>query len=287
MSLHETTSRAESLCARCATTPGLNPFQPMAVSAIEVCRAAANLVQEKHVQTARMEKLAVSIVHETAEMINRVGMAPSPLPLSPETLQILERVETKLDEIRRTIEQMSTTSIRLKKCKLVKDYTFARETNRLKKELTALVNACVLLGDARHFSAAEPRGISPMDLAHLTIRAATVICDAPVLSFLKPVVGIAEIISETAQTVKSNRAAALQLAAHSTLVTRSIAEHVAALGLDEPWVDSEALIALISILSDIHFYLTDLQKPRRPPPLQILDNGEQGEGPHDGVQSGT
>ena len=47
---------------------------------------------------------------------------------------------SKLDEIRRAIEHMP---MRSKKGKLVKDYTFGRQSRRLEKELEALVDALV------------------------------------------------------------------------------------------------------------------------------------------------
>ncbi|KAJ6512889.1 hypothetical protein C8R45DRAFT_1087992 [Mycena sanguinolenta] len=257
MTLHETTSRAESLCARCSTTPYMTVFQPIAASAVEMCRAAAaaNLAGNGN-QTARMEKLAVYVVHETERAAN--GMEMMTLPLSEDTVRILERLEVKLDEIRRTVEQMPTT-MQSKKGKLARYLTLDQETRRPEQELKALVDALL-----KGIHAVESKGISPMELANLSIRAASAVCEAPVLNFLKPVVGIVEIISETAQTVRSNRQAALQLAAHSTLVTRSIAEHAAAVGMDGSAApNGKSLVALTSALESIHLYLTDLQKPRR------------------------
>ncbi|KAF7374562.1 hypothetical protein MSAN_00340800 [Mycena sanguinolenta] len=142
--------------------------------------------------------------------------------------------------------------------KLFKKIVFALQAHRLQKELKALVEA--LLKGTDKLPSAESAGISPMELTNLTIRTAAAIFDAPPLNFLKPVAGIAQIISETAQMVKSNRAAALQLAAHSSMVTNAVAEHAAKLG---PAVASndEALVALQSVLENIHLYLTDLQKP--------------------------
>ncbi|KAJ6512888.1 hypothetical protein C8R45DRAFT_1206837 [Mycena sanguinolenta] len=254
MSLDECTSRAEALCARCATTPGMNPFQPIAVSTLELCRAAAAATVKVATHTTRIQKLAVYAVNETERVID--GMAEVPFPLSEDIVRNLERVELKMDEIRRAIEHMPLRS----KGKLVKDFTFTREIRCLKGELKVLINA--LLESTHQFHAVECKGISPIELANLSIRAASAVCEAPVLNFLKPVVGIVEIISETAQTVRSNRQAALQLAAHSTLVTRSIAEHAAAAGMDGSAApNGESLVALTSALESIHLYLGDLQKP--------------------------
>ncbi|KAF7374572.1 hypothetical protein MSAN_00341800 [Mycena sanguinolenta] len=254
MSLHDSTSRAESLCTQCATSPGMNVFQPIAVSAVEVCRAAQNLVQENGTHTARMEKLAALIVHEAERAITEMACATLQSPA--ETIQTLEPLEAKLDEIRRTIEHQP---MRSKKSKWFKDYTFDREIGRLKKELKALVNEP--LKNTHKFPAAHSSGISYMEFANLTIRTASAVCDASVLNFLKPVVGIAQIISETAQTVKTNRKAALQLASHSSMVMRSIAEHAATIGSAES--NNRPLVVLSSVLSDIQLHLTDLQKSRR------------------------
>ncbi|KAF7374553.1 hypothetical protein MSAN_00339900 [Mycena sanguinolenta] len=273
MALLHSTSRAEALRTRCATTPEMNLFQPITASALEVRRAAAANPAGNH--TTRMENLAAFVVDQTERAVN--GMEMATLPLPEDTVRILERVEAKLDEVRRVIENIAPRS----KGKLVKDFALMREIRRLKAELKSLINALVRaffsllhwciallkifslqLKDTHKLPSAESAGISPMELANLSIRTAAAIFDAPPLNFLKPVAGIAQIISETAQTVKSNHSAALQLAAHSGMVTNAVAEHAAKLG---PAVASndEALVALQSVLENIHLYLTDLQKPRR------------------------
>ncbi|KAF7374561.1 hypothetical protein MSAN_00340700 [Mycena sanguinolenta] len=250
MSLNESISRAEALCPQCAATPNLSPFQPIAVSAVEVCRAAAANLVGSH--TARIHNLTAYTLSETERAINGIEMVP--LPLSEDTVRILKRIEGKLDEIRRAIEQLP---IRSKKGNIAKGYAFNRETSRLEKELKALVDAFLKIT----YKSQAAEGISSVELANFSIQAASAICEAPVLNFLKPVVGIAGMIAETAQTVKSNRAAAIALAAHSSMVTKSIAEHAATLGQDG--CNDEAFMALKSLLLDIHLHLTDLQKPRR------------------------
>ncbi|KAF7374559.1 hypothetical protein MSAN_00340500 [Mycena sanguinolenta] len=265
MCLNESTSRAEALCAQCAATPDLNPFQPIAVSALEVCRAAADLVGNgNHDHMAQMENLAASVMQETERAIQ--DMATMPLPFSTEITQILKRLEAKLDEFRRAIERMP----RRTRGKLFKKFVFALQAHRLQNELKALVEA--LLKGTDKIPTAESTGTSAMELTNLTIRVAAAICEAPVLNFLKPVVGIVEIISETAQTVKSNRAAALELAAHSNMVMRSIAEQATTLGLDGPPTDSEALVALKSHPTSSR-RLAETSPPSRSP--YVLDNGKQ------------
>ncbi|KAJ6512885.1 hypothetical protein C8R45DRAFT_1206835, partial [Mycena sanguinolenta] len=205
---------------------------------ITVFEQVANRIRN---HTARMEKLAAFVAHETERAANGVEMVP--LPLSDDIVRILERVKVKMDEIRRTVEQMPTT-MQSKKGKLSRYLTLDQETRRPERELKALVDA--LLKGTCKLPAVESKGIPAIELATLSIRAASAVCEAPVLNFLKPVVAIAEIIAESAQTVKSNREAALQLAAHCTLVTKAIAEHAATLGLDVSAADSEALVALKS-----------------------------------------
>ncbi|KAF7374526.1 O-methylsterigmatocystin oxidoreductase [Mycena sanguinolenta] len=245
MTLDETTSRVESLSTQCATKPGMDLFQPITVSAPEVCRAAAapNLIQGNYNHSARMEKLAALVVNETERAVNGLKTA---LP-SSETLQDLTRIEANLDEMRRVLKH---TPPRSKKGKLFKP---RNAPSRAGAQVSCKCTP-------------ESSGISPAELANLTIRTASAICEAPVLNFLKPVVGIAEIISETAQTVKANRKAAIELATHSGMVTKAIVEHATTLGLaaSSPLVDDlEALVALKSswVLENIQLYLSDLQQP--------------------------
>ncbi|KAJ6552130.1 hypothetical protein DFH09DRAFT_1086249 [Mycena vulgaris] len=80
------------------------------------------------------------------------------------------------------------------------------------------------------------------------------------LKLLKPVVGIAALICDTAKTVKSNRAAAVELAAHARTVTKCIVDRASAMPANN---DAAALEALRLTLNEIQSYLILFAKPRR------------------------
>ncbi|KAJ7126086.1 hypothetical protein C8R44DRAFT_874467 [Mycena epipterygia] len=102
-------SSAEDLRTLCVTTPGMNPYQPIMASAVEICSAATL------VKISKAEKLAAHVVQRPAFLIN--GMAL--VPISPEIMQALETFKKKLD---RHIEQMPVQSG--KKAKLLLGYKF-------------------------------------------------------------------------------------------------------------------------------------------------------------------
>ncbi|KAJ7865638.1 hypothetical protein B0H14DRAFT_2734101 [Mycena olivaceomarginata] len=186
------------------------------------------------------------------------------LSQSPEIVQQLLLFETNLDGIRRFIEHMPSRS--RNKAKLLVEHIFDREARRLKTELKRTLNT-LLEESAKSLGYSDiSRRDSIFELASLTARAAGVICDAPVLNFLKPIVGIAVIICDTAK--------------HSSVVTKSIVDHAAS--LDHSAANNgEALMALKSSVSrismrchefissrrsaleDIQLYLAALQNPRR------------------------
>ncbi|KAF7363881.1 hypothetical protein MSAN_01046100 [Mycena sanguinolenta] len=260
--MHETTLTAENLCAWCATTPGMSVFQPMAVSALELCRAAANLAENN-----KLQKLAAFAVEETEKLITQLG----PLPLSPEIVHTIEFFETKLDEIRRSIEKTPARS--KNKAKLVIEHVFNRDTSRQKAELKCISHALLQSSD-NSSPTLRIRREYVLELASFSTRTAVAICDAPALNFLKPIVGIAEIICDTAKTVRSNHDAALELVKHSSAVTKAIVDHAASLDVAEA-TDGEGLEPLKSALEDIRLYLTPLQKPYRRPTRWIMANQDK------------
>ncbi|KAJ6502049.1 hypothetical protein C8R45DRAFT_607906 [Mycena sanguinolenta] len=264
--MHETTLIAEDLCAWCAATPDMNVFQPMAASALELCHAAAKLVCLS-VESNKAQKLAAFAVKETEKIIIQLG----PFPLSPEIVRNVEAFETKLDEIRRSFGKMRVRS--KNKAKLVMDQLFNRDTRRLKAELKRISHALLKCSD-NPSSKSGIRSEYILELASLSTRAASAICDAPVLNFLKPIVGIAETICDTAKTVKSNRDAALELAKHSSAVTKAIVDHAAALDIPEA-SNGEGLGLLKSALEDIRLYLTSLQQHCRRPIRWIMANQDK------------
>jgi hypothetical protein len=101
--LGESMSTAEGLSTWCSTTPYMNAFQPIAASAVEVCRAAdlvrvlttsyplhpSLLTSDNKVGTKKARILAAHAVTKTEKAINRMA----PLPLSPEVVQKLAVLE--------------------------------------------------------------------------------------------------------------------------------------------------------------------------------------------------
>ncbi|KAJ7829380.1 hypothetical protein B0H14DRAFT_1208265 [Mycena olivaceomarginata] len=174
---------AEHLRTLCATTPDMNTYQPLAASAVEIC-SSASLVSNR---TA--DKLACFAVDQTAILINGMTHVP-PNPRISESLASFER---KLDDIRRHIEQMSQST--LKKNKLISAYKFRRDASRLKTELKGLVHAS--LRSSGKSGVLEPsRGECILELVSMSARAAGVICDAPVLNVMKPVIEITTMICD-------------------------------------------------------------------------------------------
>ncbi|KAJ7485593.1 hypothetical protein FB451DRAFT_61034 [Mycena latifolia] len=249
--LSQSLANAEDLRKFCATTPSMNVYQPIAASALEVCTAAAS------VKTRKTDKLAAYIVDRTAVLINGMVNVPS----SPELLQSLEGFEQKLDAIRRHIEQMPGHSG--KRAKLLLDYKLKRETNRLKAELESHLCELLAMGNTFSPSPRVSRSDSILELVSLATRAAGAICEAPVLNFLKPVVGVTALICDTAKCVKSNHDAAADLAKRASAVTKCIVDRLSAMDSPSAAANKDALEALKLALEDIQAYLAFLGRPRR------------------------
>ncbi|KAJ7485573.1 hypothetical protein FB451DRAFT_1554457 [Mycena latifolia] len=244
-------ANAEDLRKFCATTPGMNVYQPITASAVEVCTAADSI------KTRKTDKLAAFIVDRTAVLINGMVNVPS----SPELLQSLEGFKQKLDAIRRHIEQMPVQSG--KKAKLLLGYKFKRETNRLKAELESHLCELLAMRNTCSPSSRASRSDSILELVSLSTRAAGAICEAPVLNFLKPVVGITALICDTAKCVESNHDAAADLAKRASAVTKCIVDRASAMDSPSAADNKDALEALKLALEDIQAYLAFLGKPRR------------------------
>ncbi|KAJ7485591.1 hypothetical protein FB451DRAFT_61011 [Mycena latifolia] len=247
--LSQSMANADDLRRFCATTPGMNMYQPIAASALEVCTAAASA------KTRETDKLATYVVDRTALLVNKMGT----MSISSEILQSLEGFEQKLDAIRRHIEQMPVQSG--KKAKLLLGYKFKQETSRLKKELEN--HLYDLLAMSNTLSPGLSRRECVLELVSLSTRAAGAICEAPILNFLKPVVGITALICDTAKCVKSNRDAAADLAKRASAVTKCIVDRMSAMDSPSAADNEDAVEALKLALEDIQAYLAFLGKPRR------------------------
>ncbi|KAJ7479828.1 hypothetical protein FB451DRAFT_1239934 [Mycena latifolia] len=246
--LPQSMAMAEGLRTFCAMTPDMSSYQPIAASAFEVCAAAAST------KTHTTEKIAVYVVDRTTLLINTMA----PVPISPNMHQSLEAFEQKLDAIRRHIEQMPIRTG--KKTKLILRYKIKQETRRLKAELES--HLYDLLAMSSTPSLGPSRSDCALEVVALSTRAAGAICEAPVLNFLKPVVGIAALICDTVKSVKSNHDAAIDLAKHASITMRCIVERASAIN-GASANDGAALEVLKLTLEDIQLYLAFLGKRRR------------------------
>ncbi|KAJ7512600.1 hypothetical protein B0H11DRAFT_2213181 [Mycena galericulata] len=262
--LLQSKANAEAVATLCATTPGMNALQPIAASAVEICTAAQNLPLGRK-QTG-WHQLSGDVVNQTEFLINKIAQ----VPLSPEICQALAIYEEKLDAIRRHVEK--TLVLPRNKTKFLSSLRFKRETRRMKADLKSHMRVIVAICDGKSY---EAKGDSEDILEYVSVgaRAVGAICDVPVLNVMKPVVGVATLICDTAKCVRSNREAALDISARARTVTRSVVERAAMDGAAVP--DPEALDALKLALEDIQSYLTALKKPRNRFSSWFLANQEK------------
>ncbi|KAJ7206754.1 hypothetical protein GGX14DRAFT_396688 [Mycena pura] len=172
--------------------------------------------------------------------------------------------ESTLDSIRQHIEGAPARS--RKKLGRFSMHPSSTQSSRLATELRRQMKA--LLQTSKPFSSS--RSEIALEVATLTTRASLAVCDAPVINFLKPVVGIATIICDTAKTVKSNREAALDLAKHASDITKCVVDHVSKTA--PPTNNNHALETLKSALQDASGYLIFLKKRRHRMKSWILAN---------------
>ncbi|KAJ7461858.1 hypothetical protein B0H11DRAFT_118273 [Mycena galericulata] len=158
------------------------------------------------------------------------------------------------------------------KAKFLSSLRFERETRRMKADLKSHLRVIVAICDGK---SSEAKGGSEDILEYVSVgaRAVGAICHVPLLNVMKPVVGVATLICDTAKCVRSNREAALDISARARTVTRSVVERAAMDGAAVP--DPEALDALKLALEDIQSYLTALKKPRNRFSSWFLANQEK------------
>ncbi|KAJ7256324.1 hypothetical protein C8J57DRAFT_1721502 [Mycena rebaudengoi] len=241
--LDEASATARQWCTICQTSPRMSVYQPIAVSALEICVAVGSSMDTK------LMKLALYAVDETALLLNSSQVGPVP----PEFLALLEAYERILDDIRRHIEnaQISTNK---------RGNLFSRHmsSSRLKNELKNQLKTMLHGGQLALPTSRE----NTVEILSVSLRASAAICEAPPLNFLKPIVGLAALICETAKTAKSNRDAAEELAKCAINVTNCVVERASK---TEIFLDAneDALNGLKRILEDVHSYLIFLNKRRR------------------------
>ncbi|KAJ7274671.1 hypothetical protein C8J57DRAFT_1714498 [Mycena rebaudengoi] len=227
----------------CPHQPASMKPRPPHANAFEICVAVGSSTDTK------LMKLALYAVDETALLLNRSPVGPVP----PEFLALLEAYERILDDIRRHIEsaQISTN----KRGNLISRHmSSSRLKNELKNQLKTMLHGGQL--------ALPTLRENTVEILSISLRASAAICEAPPLNFLKPIVGIAALIFETAKTAKSNRDAAEELAKHAINVTNCVVERAWNNGTVSE-TNEDALNILKRILEDVHSYPIFLNKRRR------------------------
>ncbi|KAJ7248936.1 hypothetical protein C8J57DRAFT_1724047 [Mycena rebaudengoi] len=244
--LAEASATARQWCTICQTNPRMSVYQPTAVSALEICDSVSSSTDRK------LLKLALYAVDETALLLNRSPVGPVP----QEFLALLEAYESILDNIRRYIEN---AQISMNK----RGNLFSRHitSSRLKSELKHQLKT-MRLAEQPSSLAIPTRTDNAVEILSVSLHASTAICEAPPLNFLKPIVGIAALICETAKTVKSNGDAAEELAKHVINVTNCVVERASKNGVVQG-TNEDALNILKRALEDVHSHLTFLNKRRR------------------------
>ncbi|KAJ7878732.1 hypothetical protein B0H14DRAFT_2710661 [Mycena olivaceomarginata] len=195
----------------CQTTQSIQAYQRISILAVELCASATPDARKK------VSALAAHAAKKTDALItNRAGLA-----LSSEGKKALGEFESTLELIRRHIESVPERGNKPSKVKFgLSALTFRHESARLKAQLDRVYQS--LTSKAR----TRARNECILEVATLGTRVAGAVCEIPLpgLSFLKPVVGLAVLICDTAKTMNGNNIAAVALAHHAEEVTHSIVE---------------------------------------------------------------
>ncbi|KAJ7318943.1 hypothetical protein DFH08DRAFT_1086309 [Mycena albidolilacea] len=187
----------------CQTTPTMHAYQRISILAVEVFR----LTDDKDARK-KVSALAAHAAKKTDALItNRVGLA-----LSSEGKKALDEFE------RHSVPERGNKPSKVKFG--LSALTFRHESARLKAQLDRVYQS--LNSKAR----TRARDECILEVATLGTRVAGAVCEIPIpgLSFLKPVVGLAVLICDTAKTMNGNNIAAVALAHHAEEVTHSVVE---------------------------------------------------------------
>ncbi|KAJ7192014.1 hypothetical protein GGX14DRAFT_596461 [Mycena pura] len=257
VALDNARARAIELRKLCETTPHLSVYQPIAASAVELSVSAALCAGQN------AASMATYAVQKTAAVI-QIGTGQ---PQTDEVLHGLLDFERVLDLIRRYLEP-SQVQQKAKPLRALNALKSRRDSSRLRAQLNSSYNTLV---KAINNTPAKPcvrRDERALDVAAVLIQAAGVICEVPILNVLKPAVGTAGLICDTAKArtlplapaVKSNRESALKLAEHAQDVTSHVVARAATL---RPAECEDALKPLYSALAETHVFLDRLRRRRR------------------------
>ncbi|KAJ7776689.1 hypothetical protein B0H14DRAFT_2964032 [Mycena olivaceomarginata] len=209
--LAEAFTSAQRVRDLCQTTQSIHAYQRISIMAVEVCASATPDARKK------VSALATHAAKKTDALItSRAGLV-----LSSEGKKALDEFESTLELIRRHIESVPERSNKPSKVKFgLSALTFRHESARLKAQLDRVYKS--LTSKAR----TRARNECILEVATLGTRVAGAVCEIPLpgLSFLKPVVGLAVLICDTAKTMNGNSIAAVALARHAEEVTHSVVE---------------------------------------------------------------
>ncbi|KAJ7192604.1 hypothetical protein GGX14DRAFT_546472 [Mycena pura] len=236
-------ARAQDMRKHCETTPHLSLYQPATASAAEVCKLRGR-------NTASLAGYAVK---KTAGLID-IGAEQ---PHSGEVYKGLLEFERALDMMRARLDFEATLDQqRVKFWKGLDVARFYRDCSRLKAAVgRSYENLLEILKNPTEGSSPS-KSECALEVANVGILAASAICDAPVLNFLKPALGTVALICETAKTVQGNRQSAAELANYARNVTAHVVD------LTAPGCEN-AMAPLCSALEETQVFLHSLRKRRR------------------------
>ncbi|KAF7377610.1 hypothetical protein MSAN_00183800 [Mycena sanguinolenta] len=225
---------AERLREICQTTPSLKEYFRIAALAVEVCASATPDTRKK------VSALALHAVERTENVIENKAC----ISMSPQLKQTLNKFERHISIIQAAIPERGS-----KPPKFGLEYHC--ESMILKAKLDRNYKDLALAASRKEYI---------LEIATISTRAASALCDipAPGLGFLKPIVGMAVVICETAKTVNGNREAAIALTRHAQDITSSVVERA-----NKTLHDPESVTTLRLTLEDIHAFLKLLQGRKR------------------------
>ncbi|KAJ7318936.1 hypothetical protein DFH08DRAFT_1035313 [Mycena albidolilacea] len=172
----------------CQTTPSMHAYQQISALAVGICAFATP-------DTRKVSALAAHAAKRTEALITNGAGAP----LSPERAQDLDQFESTLVLIRRYIESVPKRGNKPSKFAL-SALTFRSESARLEAQLDRVYQSLTSKAHTR------ARNEYILEVATLGTRVAGAICEIPLpgLNFLKPVVGLAVLICDTAKVISGD-----------------------------------------------------------------------------------
>ncbi|KAJ7245276.1 hypothetical protein C8J57DRAFT_1242271 [Mycena rebaudengoi] len=166
--LAEASAKAHQWCTICQTNPKMSVYQPIAVSALEICAVSTD---------TKLMKLALYAVDETA--LNSLLFWRPTKGFWMTSARHIENAQISKNKPGNLFSRHISSS-------------------RVKKELKKQLK--IVLHDGQ--PAPPTRGENPVEILSVSLRASTAICKTPPLNFLKPIIGIAALICGTAKGIQ-------------------------------------------------------------------------------------